>query len=80
MAKYITMLYMKKIISPCISKCFTDGEKCPSCGRTNNEVQEWFDASEERRAEILQEGIKRLGPEAYDYWEEQYEYKVQDSE
>ena len=71
---------MKKIISPCISKCFTDGEKCPSCGRTNNEVQEWFDASEERRAEILQESIKRLGPEAYDFWEEQYEYKVQDSE
>ena len=44
---------MNKVISPCIDKCFTDGEKCPSCGRTNEEVGEWFYAGEERKQEIL---------------------------
>ena len=42
--------------------------------------QEWFDATEERRAEILQESIQRLDPEAYDYWEEMYEYKKEEQE
>ena len=67
-----------KIISPCIDRCFTDGKMCPSCGRTNDEIQEWLDATEERKAEILQESIERLEPEAYDYWEEMYEYKKEE--
>jgi len=70
----------KNIISPCIDRCFTDGEKCPSCGRTNEEVGEWFYAGEERKQEILKNCVKRLDPVAYDNWEEQYEWKVQDSE
>lgn len=69
-----------KVLSPCISKCFTNGTNCPSCGRTNDEIQEWFDATEERRKEILQQGVKRLEPEAYDYWEEMYEYKKEEQE
>ena len=69
---------MNKILSPCIDKCFTDGIKCPSCGRTNNEVQEWFYADDNRKKEILKECVKRLDPEAYDYWEEMYEYKKQE--
>ena len=68
-----------KIISPCIDKCFTNGVNCPSCGRTNDEVAEWPYADETRKKEILEECVNRLDPEAYDYWEEMYEYKVQDS-
>ena len=71
---------MTKTVSPCINKCFTNGVNCPSCGRTNDEIQEWFDATEERRAEILQESIQRLDTEAYDYWEEMYEYKKEEQE
>ena len=71
---------MTKIVSPCIDKCFTDGVKCPSCGRTNDEVQEWFYADEKRKKEILKECVKRLEPVAYDYWEEMYEYKKQEQE
>ena len=71
---------MNKIVSPCIDKCFTDGVKCPSCGRTNDEVQEWFYADEERKKEILKECAKRLDSIAHDYWEEMYEYKKQEQE
>lgn len=70
---------MSKVISPCIDKCFTNGTYCPSCGRTNNEVQEWFDASTERKKEILSVCVERLDPVARDYWEEMYEYKIQDN-
>ena len=65
-----------KIISPCIDRCFTDGKMCPSCGRTNDEVQEWYYADEPRRKEILETCVKRLDPVAYDNWEEQYEWKI----
>ncbi|MDA9843115.1 DUF1289 domain-containing protein [bacterium] len=74
------MFFMNKVISPCIDKCFTDGEKCPSCGRTNEEVGEWFYADEPRKKEILQNCVKRLDPEAFDHWEEQYEWKVGDTD
>lgn len=71
---------MKKIVSPCIDKCFTNGKNCPSCGRTNDEIQEWFYADDQRKEQILETCIKRLDPEAYNIWEEQYEWKVQDNE
>ena len=70
----------KKVLSPCIDRCFTNGINCTSCGRTNDEVQEWFDANEERRKEILEESTKRLDPSAYDFWEEMYEYKKEEQE
>lgn len=65
-------------VSPCIDRCYTDGEKCPSCGRTNAEVQEWFYADEQRKKEILATCVKRLDEDAYAYWEEQYEYKCEE--
>ena len=67
-----------KVLSPCIDKCFTNGTNCPSCGRTNNEIQEWFDASEEQRKIILEKCVKRLDSEAYGHWEEMYEYKKEE--
>lgn len=71
-----TNVMSEKIVSPCIDKCFTNGTNCTSCGRTNDEVQEWFDASEEQRKIILEKCVKRLDPIAYDNWEEQYEWKL----
>jgi len=67
------------IPSPCIDRCFTNGNFCPSCGRTNDEVEEWFYANDERKEIILRECVKRLEPAAYDYWEEMYEYKIQET-
>lgn len=68
------------VLSPCIDRCFTNGKNCPSCGRTNDEIQEWFYADEERKKIILDECVKRLDPEAYDHWEEMYEYKKEEQE
>ena len=59
-----------KVLSPCIDRCFTNGTNCTSCGRTNDEVQEWFDASEEQRKIILEKCVKRLDSEAYGHREE----------
>tara|TARA_R110000868_G_scaffold314470_2_gene575438 strand:+ start:347 stop:568 length:222 start_codon:yes stop_codon:yes gene_type:complete len=70
------MFFMNKVISPCIDQCFTDGNMCPSCGRTNEEVTEWFYADEPRKEEILETCIKRLDKDAFNYWEEQYEWKL----
>jgi|TARA_R110001592_G_scaffold20574_1_gene83348 predicted Fe-S protein YdhL (DUF1289 family) len=69
-----------KVLSPCIDRCFTNGTNCTSCGRTNDEVQEWFDASEEQRKIILEKCVKRLDSEAYGHWEEMYEYKKEEQE
>tara|TARA_B100001094_G_scaffold250041_1_gene247492 strand:- start:183 stop:407 length:225 start_codon:yes stop_codon:yes gene_type:complete len=69
-----------KVLSPCIDRCFTNGTNCTSCGRTNEEVQEWFDASEEQRKIILEKCVKRLDSEAYGHWEEMYEYKKEEQE
>lgn len=71
---------MNKVLSPCIDRCFTNGTNCTSCGRTNEEVQEWFDASEEQRKIILEKCVKRLDSEAYGHWEEMYEYKKEEQE
>jgi len=68
------------VISPCIDRCFTNGTNCPSCGRTHDEIQEWFDASEGRKKKIIEDCTKRLDPVAYDYWEEMYEYKKEEQE
>jgi len=66
------------IPSPCIDRCFTNGNFCPSCGRTEEEVQEWFYADDTQKEKILRTCVKRLDPEAFDYWEEMYEYKIQE--
>ena len=71
---------MNKVLSPCIDRCFTNGTNCTSCGRTNDEVQEWFDATEEQRKIILEKCVKRLDSEAYGHWEEMYEYKKEEQE
>ena len=51
---------------------------CPSCGRTIGEIQEWLDATEVRKEEIIEECVKRLDPIAYDYWKELYDHKKEE--
>ena len=64
-----------KVLSPCIDKCSSNGMNCPSCGRMIGEIQEWLDATEGRKEEIVEECVKRLDPIAYDYWKELYDQK-----
>ena len=63
------------VLSPCIDNCSSNGMNCPSCGRTIGEIQEWLDATEGRKEEIIEECVKRLDPIAYDYWKELYDQK-----
>ena len=67
-----------KVLSPCIDKCSYNGMNCPSCGRTIGEIQEWLDATEGRKEEIIEECVKRLDPIAYDYWKELYDHKKEE--
>ena len=67
-----------KVLSPCIDKCSFNGMNCPSCGRTIGEIQEWIDATEGRKEEILEECVKRLDSIPYDYWKELYDHKKEE--
>ena len=67
-----------KVLSPCIDKCSSNGMNCTSCGRMIGEIQEWLDATEGRKEEILEECVKRLYPIAYDYWKELYDHKKEE--
>ena len=69
---------MSKIVSPCIDRCSTNGNFCPSCGRTEQEIQDSWNADNETKQKLIAQCTKRLDSEAFDYWEEQYEYKQQD--
>jgi len=48
--------------SPCKEICDYDSKvgHCQSCGRTLNEIEEWFKASQERKVEIIKTSKKRL--------------------
>jgi predicted Fe-S protein YdhL (DUF1289 family) len=39
--------------SPCIMVCTINNEKCIGCGRSQDEIREWFTATDIRKLEIL---------------------------
>ncbi len=69
-----------KVLSPCIDRCSSNGINCPSCGRTIEEIQEWLDATDKRKEEILKECTKRLDSIACDYWKEHYDHKKEEQQ
>jgi predicted Fe-S protein YdhL (DUF1289 family) len=48
-----------EVESPCIKVCIIQDGKCIGCHRTQDEVREWFYATDERKEEIL----KRIADE-----------------
>ena len=42
-----------KIESPCIKVCTIEKNICIGCGRTQDEIREWFYADDERKQQIL---------------------------
>ena len=54
---------------------FFQWHELPQLCRTIGEIQEWLDATEGRKEEIIEECVKRLDPFAYDYWKELYDHK-----
>ena len=45
---------MKEIKSPCIKVCTINNGKCIGCGRTKDEIKEWFYATDDRKIQILE--------------------------
>jgi predicted Fe-S protein YdhL (DUF1289 family) len=44
---------INEIESPCISVCRYENEVCVGCGRTVEEVVNWFDFTNEQRQEVV---------------------------
>ena len=43
-----------KVESPCIKVCIIEDGYCIGCGRTQDEIGEWFYADDDRKLEILE--------------------------
>ena len=43
----------KEVESPCISVCRYENEVCVGCGRTVEEVVNWFDMSDKEKQAVL---------------------------
>ena len=48
---------ISNIISPCVKICKVENQVCIGCGRTTQEIAEWFKASDKRKREII-EGLQ----------------------
>jgi len=51
---------VKLISSPCTKVCTLVNSICIGCGRTQDEIREWFSASEKRKEEIKVACGKRI--------------------
>ena len=54
-----------KVESPCISICRYENEVCVGCGRTVEEVTEWYNFTDKQKQKI----IDRLEKETTDWFE-----------
>lgn len=54
-----------KVESPCISICRYENEICVGCGRTVEEVTEWYNLTDKQKQKI----IDRLEKETTDWFE-----------
>ena len=43
-----------EVESPCINVCIIEDGYCIGCGRTQDEIGEWFYADDDRKLEILE--------------------------
>ena len=48
-----------KVDSPCIAVCRLKNGICIGCFRTAKEITDWYDASNERKIQIVNESQKR---------------------
>jgi predicted Fe-S protein YdhL (DUF1289 family) len=50
----VLVVPVKSISSPCIKICTLIDSICIGCGRSSEEIREWFTASDTRKKEILE--------------------------
>jgi predicted Fe-S protein YdhL (DUF1289 family) len=51
---------ISSIPSPCIKVCQIEDDHCEGCGRSSNEIREWFYCDDQRKLEILEQSGKRI--------------------
>jgi len=51
---------ISSVSSPCIRVCKIEDDHCEGCGRSSNEIREWFYCDDQRKQEILEESGKRI--------------------
>ena len=51
---------ISKIPSPCVKVCQIEDDHCEGCGRSSNEIREWFYCDDQRKQEILEQSGKRI--------------------
>lgn len=54
------MTTISKIPSPCIRICKIEEDLCIGCGRSSEEIREWFYCDDKRKTEILENSGKRI--------------------
>ena len=48
------------IESPCQNICVLQDGICIGCGRTDDEITEWYTATDDRKIEIIENSEKRI--------------------
>jgi|MDTC01.1.fsa_nt_gb predicted Fe-S protein YdhL (DUF1289 family) len=48
------------IPSPCIKVCTIENDHCLGCGRSTDEIKEWFYCDDQRKLEIIEQIGKRI--------------------
>jgi len=51
---------ISKVPSPCIRVCNIENDYCIGCGRSPQEVKEWFYCDDNRKLEIVEKSGKRI--------------------
>jgi len=51
---------ISSIPSPCIRVCKIEDDHCEGCGRSSEEIREWFYCEDNRKQEILEQSGKRI--------------------
>lgn len=54
------MKSISKIASPCISVCKLENGHCVGCGRSQDEIREWFYVNDQRKKEIRDQSAERI--------------------
>lgn len=59
-ARVVRAKSTSNIPSPCIKICTIEEDHCLGCGRTSDEIREWFYCDDKRKQEILESSGKRI--------------------
>jgi len=51
---------ISNVQSPCIKICAIEDDHCVGCGRSSEEIREWFYCDDDRKMEILESSGRRI--------------------